>query len=86
MSLIFLVADNEECDRWIVRDTDNCMSIWTLQAVLDWIWSGRSFHRMRDHVLHDGPVLAGLLESQRLLGRWGQDGRPTSRVRFEAGK
>ena len=35
------------------------MSIQTLQAVLDWIWSGRSFHRMRDHVLHDGPVLAG---------------------------
>ena len=38
------------------------MSIPTLQAVLDWIWSGRSFHRMRDHVLHDGPVLEGLFE------------------------
>ena len=44
------MADNEECDRWIVRDTDDCMSIWTLQAVLDWIRSGHSFHRMRDHV------------------------------------
>ena len=56
----FLVADNEECDRWIVRDTDDRMSIRTLQAVLDWIWSGRSFHIMRDHPLHDGPILAGL--------------------------
>ena len=56
----FLVADNEKCDRWIVRDTDDRMSIRTLQAVLDWIWSGRSFHIMRDHVLHDGPILAGL--------------------------
>ena len=56
----FLVADNEECDRWIVRDTDTRMSLRTMQAVLDWIWSGRSFHIMRDHVLHDGPILAGL--------------------------
>ena len=56
----FLVADNEECDRWIVRDTDDRMSIRTLQAVLDWIWTGRSFHIMRDHVLHDGLILAGL--------------------------
>ena len=56
----FLVADNEECGRWIVRDTDDRMSIRTLQAVLDWIWSGRSFHIMRDHVQHDAPILAGL--------------------------
>lgn len=56
----FLVADNEECDRWIVRDTDDRLSIRTLQAVLDWIWSGRSFHIMRDHPLHDGLILAGL--------------------------
>ena len=55
----FLVADNEECDRWIVRDTDDRMSIRTLQAVLDWIWSARSFHIMRDHVLHDELILAG---------------------------
>ena len=56
----FLVADNEECDRWIVRDTDDRLSIRTLQAVLDWIWSGRSFHIMRDHRLHNGLILAGL--------------------------
>ena len=54
------MADNEECDQWIVRDTDDRMSIRTLQAVLDWIWSGRSFHIMRGHMHHDVPSLAGL--------------------------
>ena len=56
----FLVADTEECDRWIVRDTDSRLSIRTMQAVFDWIWSGTSFHIMRDHPLHDGAILAGL--------------------------
>ena len=56
----FLVADSEECDRWIVRDTDSRLSLRTMQAVLDWIWSDRSFHIMRDHLLHDGEILAGL--------------------------
>jgi hypothetical protein len=56
----FLVADNEECDRWIVRDTDSRLSIRSLQAVLDWIWSGRSFHIMRDHRDHNVKILAGL--------------------------
>ena len=61
----FLVADNEECDRWIVRDTDSRLSIRTLQAVLDWIWSGRSFHIMRDHPRHDREILAGLFGGVR---------------------
>ena len=58
----FLVADSEECDRWIVRDTDSRLSIRTMQAVFDWIWSGTSFHIMRDHPLHDGEILAGLFD------------------------
>ena len=29
MSLIFIVADNEECDCWIVRDTDDLsVALW----------------------------------------------------------
>ena len=56
----FLVADREDCDRWIVRDTDSRLSIRTMQATNEWIWSRRSFHIMRDHILHDGEILAGL--------------------------
>ena len=56
----FLVADREDCDRWIVRDTDSRLSIHTMQATNEWILSRRSFHIMRDHILHDGEVLAGM--------------------------
>ena len=56
----FLVADREDCDRWIVRDTDSRLSIRTMQATNEWIWSRRSFHIMRDHILHDGEILAGM--------------------------
>lgn len=60
MTWRFLVADHEDCDRWIVRDADDRLSIRHLQAVLDWIWSGYSFHIMRDHPEHDVPILGGL--------------------------
>ena len=56
----FLVADREDCDRWIVRDTDSRLSIRTMQATNEWIWSRRLFHIMRDHVEHDREVLAGM--------------------------
>ena len=56
----FLVADDVQCDRWIVRDVDCRFTIREMQAVHEWINSGKSFHIMRDHELHDGEILAGL--------------------------
>ena len=56
----FLVADREDCDRWIVRDTDSRLSIRTMQATHEWILSRRLFHIMRDHILHDVEILAGM--------------------------
>ena len=63
MTWRFLVVNHvnhDECDRWIVRDADDHLSIRHLQAVLDWIWSGYSFHIVRDHPKQDMPILGGL--------------------------
>ena len=67
----FLVADDAECDRWIVRDVDCRFTIREMQAVHDWINSGKSFHIMRDAQNHDGEILAGLFggTSKSLKGK-----------------
>ena len=61
----FLIADDVECDRWIVRDVDCRFTIREMQAVHDWINSGKSFHIMRDAPGHDGEILAGLFGGTR---------------------
>lgn len=56
----FLVADDENVDRFICRDTDSRLNIQEAVAVEDWIKSGQPFHVMRDHVYHMEVMLAGL--------------------------
>lgn len=56
----FLVADDADLDRYIVRDCDACLNLRERAAVEEWIDSGRHFHVMRDAVVHCELMLAGM--------------------------
>jgi tetratricopeptide (TPR) repeat protein len=73
----FLVADDPQVDRYLVRDADAVINVRERVAVDAWIASGRHFHMMRDWWTHCEPMLAGL---------WGGVGRalPPLAPRIEA--
>jgi hypothetical protein len=56
----FLAADDPEVGAYICRDCDSRLSPKEAAAVDRWLHSGRSFHVMRDHVIHRNIMLAGL--------------------------
>jgi hypothetical protein len=56
----FLVADDEEVDRYIVRDADSVLNIRECVAVQEWLASDRHFHVMRDNFDHGELILAGM--------------------------
>lgn len=49
-----------DVERFIVRDADARLSIREVDAVQEWIESGKPFHIMRDHPCHNIPILAGM--------------------------
>jgi len=56
----FLVADDEQVDRYIVRDVDTVLNIRECVAVREWQASDRHFHVMRDHYDHADLILPGM--------------------------
>ena len=56
----FLIADDREVERYLVRDCDACVNPRERAAVEDWIASGRHFHVMRDALTHTELMLAGM--------------------------
>ena len=56
----FLVADEKAIDRYLVRDSDACLSLRERAAVDEWLASDRHFHVMRDGLTHTEPMLAGM--------------------------
>lgn len=56
----FLVADDQNVDRFICRDTDSRLNTQEAVAVDAWVKSGKPFHVMRDHIYHMEVMLAGL--------------------------
>jgi hypothetical protein len=56
----FLVADDPEVDRCLIRDADSIINVQERVAVDEWVASGRHFHVMRDFWTHTGLMLAGL--------------------------
>ena len=46
-------------EKFLVRDSDNDLTMRERFAVDEWISSQKPFHAMRDHPLHRDPVLAG---------------------------
>ena len=56
----FLVADDAQIDRFLMRDEESILNICERVAVDAWIESNRHFHVMRDFYTHSELVLAGL--------------------------
>jgi hypothetical protein len=56
----FLPLSDPGVNHFIVRDCDSRVSAAEARLVAHWIGSGYPFHVMRDHVLHNDVILAGL--------------------------
>lgn len=56
----FLVMDDPEVERFIVRDADSLLSEREVAAVDEWLRSPCYFHHMRDYFTHTELLLAGL--------------------------
>ena len=56
----FLVANDSEVSRYIIRDADSVVNIRESVAVDEWLQSNRHFHLMRDHYDHSELILAGM--------------------------
>ena len=56
----FLVMNDRKVGRFLVRDCDARLSPEEASHVQEWIDSKRPFHVIRDHVLHNDLMLAGL--------------------------
>lgn len=56
----FLVMNDRTVGRFLIRDCDARLSTAEATLVQEWIDSGRAFHVLRDHVLHNALMMAGL--------------------------
>jgi hypothetical protein len=56
----FLPLSDPRVRRFMVRDCDSRVSAAEAKLVAEWIDSGYPFHVVRDHVLHNDLILAGL--------------------------
>jgi hypothetical protein len=56
----FYVADDPSVDRYMIRDLDSIFSWRERAAVDEWMLSNRAFHILRDHVIHDVPIMGGM--------------------------
>jgi len=56
----FLIADDGNVDRYLVRDCDACLNARERAAVDEWLASDRHFHVMRDGLTHTEVMLAGM--------------------------
>jgi hypothetical protein len=75
----FLVADDPEVERFIVRDSDSRIGAREAAAVQEWEQSGLLFHSMRDHAAHgrglNGGMWGGIWRNQnwaapRMIDLW----------------
>jgi hypothetical protein len=55
----FLIADDKNTERYIVRDADSRLNLREKSAVDEWEQSGLPFHIMRDHPFHGTEILGG---------------------------
>lgn len=56
----FLVVDDPEVDRYLIRDADSLLSEREQAAVEQWVTGDTWFHHMRDYFTHTELILAGL--------------------------
>ena len=65
----FYPFGNEKFTRMIVRDVDSRISIRELDAVQEWVESGKLGHIMRDHPFHATEILGGMWGARYELGK-----------------
>ena len=75
----FLVNDDKDVDRYIIRDIDSQLNFREKAAVDEWIESGKSYHIMRDHPNHKYAIQAGMwggkagnIKIWPLVNQWSQ--------------
>lgn len=56
----FLIAEDPNVERFLIRDVDSRPSAREVSAVQDWVKSDLNFHAMRDHPYHAVWMLGGL--------------------------
>jgi len=56
----FLLLEEEDCERFLCRDTDCRLTDREVELIRVWERSGKAFHVIRNHLLHTDLVLAGL--------------------------
>jgi tetratricopeptide (TPR) repeat protein len=56
----FLVMNDRSVGRFLIRDCDARLSMPEAKLVQEWIDSGCAFHVVRDHILHNALIMAGL--------------------------
>jgi tetratricopeptide (TPR) repeat protein len=56
----FLVMNDRTVGRFLIRDCDARLSLAEAKLVQEWIDSSDPFHVMRDHILHNALMMAGL--------------------------
>ena len=55
----FLPMSEENVELMLSRDTDSRFSIREVNAVMEWMSSGKTFHIIRDHPYHGYKILGG---------------------------
>ena len=65
----FLVLDDHEVDRFLIRDADSLISKREVAAIEAWQQSDKRFHLMRDYFSHTELLLAGMWGGRRLSAR-----------------
>jgi len=86
----FLAVEDRSAELVIVRDVDARLNMRERHAVDEWIASGKKFHIMRDHPLHNGEIMGGmwgcrrevLPDISRMIVRWRQFDRYQSDQSF----
>lgn len=61
----FLIADDPNVERFLIRDVDSRPSQREVNAVNAWIQSGQGVHIMRDHPWHCSLIMGGLWGATR---------------------
>lgn len=66
----FLVADDPQVERFIVRDADSRIGAREAAAVAEWEKEDTILHVMRDHQAHCNPIMGGMWGLQPRRSNW----------------
>lgn len=76
----FLINDDPDCERYLIRDADSRICEREVIAVREWEKSGAPFHVVRDHPHHNISIIGGVFGAKKgavpnmlqLIKEWGE--------------